>query len=157
MKDSTEPDGAPPPAMLTRGLVAGAIALAAAVVVTSVVAALLLVNSGSPAGSVDPTRLPAPTRQAYAAAVSHGDLFVHLPCYCGCALLAPPHRSLRDCFLEEDGSYASHASGCLICTEIALAAVEAAGAGMSHGEIRALVDERFTGRGPSTNTALPAE
>jgi len=100
---------------------------------------------------------PVTVQEAYQFAVANPDVLTQLPCYCGCALLAPPHRSLRDCFLEEDGSYASHASGCLICTEIALAAVEAAGAGMSHGEIRALVDERFTGRGPSTNTALPAE
>ena len=163
MKYSTEPDAAPAAAMPMRALLAGAIVVAVATVVASIVLSVVLLNSGSSTGSstgsmdMDPSRLPGPVRQAYAAAVSHGDLFVHLPCYCGCAALVPPHRSLRDCFLEDDGTYASHAESCLICTEIALAAVEAADAGMSHGATRALVDGRFAGRGPSTDTPLPPE
>ena len=155
MKYSTEPDAAP--AMPMRALLAGAIVVTVATVVASIVLSVVLLKSDSPAGSMDAAGLPAPVQQAYAAAVTHGDLFVHLPCYCGCAALAPPHGSLRDCFLEDDGSYASHASSCLICTEIALAAEEAAEAGMSHGATRALVDGRFAGRGPSTDTPLPAE
>lgn len=71
--------------------------------------------------------------------------------------LALPHRSLRDCFLRPDGSYESHASGCPVCTEIALAAEEAAEAGMSHGRVRDLVDARFADRGPGTSTPLPAD
>lgn len=99
--------------------------------------------------------MPADTRQAYEAAPSHRDLFAHLPCYCGCGLLKEPHASLERCFLLPDGSFEAHASGCGICTDIALDALAMEAQGLEHADIRTRVDEKYARAGPPTDTPLP--
>lgn len=142
------------PAGATANLVAATVA---AVSLTLIVAAavLVLAKDRSPAGGFDLQRLPAQTRHAYGVAVDHHDLFAHLPCYCGCALLASPHESLADCFVDSSGSFVTHASSCGTCVDIALEAERANEQGLDHGQIRALVDELFAGRGPGTATNYP--
>ena len=116
------------------------------------------VAGGSGGTSVDLSglpKLPADTRQAYEAAPSHRDLFAHLPCYCGCALLKEPHASLERCFLVPDGSFEAHASGCRICTDIALDALAMEAQRLDHAAIRARVDDKYARAGPPTDTPLP--
>ncbi len=96
------------------------------------------------------------TRMAYALSKMRGDLYQHLPCYCGCTALALPHRSLLDCFQKPDGSIEPHAVGCKVCVDIALDAERAFGSGTSHGEIRKMIDAKYAQMGPATNTAPPA-
>jgi hypothetical protein len=131
-------------------VVIGVVALAGIVAT----AALVLARNRA-AREFDPSRLPGPTREAYRAAEEHRDLFIHLPCYCGCAVLAAPHRHLLDCFLKPSGGYDSHAASCSTCVDIALEAIRAGAAGKSHAEVRALVDELFSGRGLGTATEYP--
>ncbi len=99
--------------------------------------------------------MSADSREAYRLAMNHGDLFAHMPCYCGCALLDEPHDSLYRCFVAPDGSLDRHAAGCLICTDIALEAVKLSDEGLSHAEVRARIDAKFGDAGPGTDTPLP--
>ncbi|MBI5283945.1 MAG: hypothetical protein HY874_02535 [Chloroflexi bacterium] len=130
-----------------------------AIVATVATAAVWTAAAGGSSGtSVDLSGMPdmpADTRQAYEAAPSHRDLFAHLPCYCGCVLLKEPHDSLDRCFLLPDGSFEAHASGCRICTDIAIDALAMEAEGLSHTAIRALIDVKFARAGPPTDTPLP--
>jgi hypothetical protein len=118
-------------------------------------AAALVLAKEKPAHGFDVHALPAQAQEAYLAAEQHQDLFVHLPCYCGCAVLPEPHRHLLDCFLKPAGGYDTHASSCSTCVDIALETVKADEEGLGHAAIRALVEARFSDRGPPTKTALP--
>ena len=144
-----------------RGLLrwlAASVALLAVVAAVAVAAVWTTAAGGSGGTSVDLSGLPnmpADTRQAYEAAPSHRDLFAHLPCYCGCALLKEPHASLERCFLVPDGSFEAHASGCRICTDIAVDALAMEAQGVDHAAIRARVDEKYARAGPPTDTPLP--
>jgi hypothetical protein len=137
---------------------AGSTAFVAVVAAVAAAAVWTAVAGGSGGASVDLSGLPdmpADTRHAYEAAPSHRDLFAHLPCYCGCGLLKEPHASLDRCFLAPDGSIEAHASGCRICTDIALDAIAMQAQGLDHGAIRARIDEKFARAGPPTDTPLP--
>ncbi len=112
-------------------------------------------NSEVSTAAVDLNELGPPVRRAYEVAASHKDLFVHLPCYCGCAALSVPHTSLADCFLAADGGFAPHASACSTCVDIALDAERALSEGMDHAQIVALIDARYASRGPRTPTLAP--
>jgi hypothetical protein len=110
------------------------------------------------AGSATPTEFPQfvyyspKSEQGYRLAVEHQSLFARMPCYCGCgAMPEDPHRNLLDCFINEDGSFDSHASGCDICVDIAVDAVQWRAEGKSFAEVRSLVDAKYRGYGPSTS------
>jgi hypothetical protein len=91
----------------------------------------------------------------YEAAREHRDLFAHLPCYCGCSLLKPPHASLERCFLRPDGSAEPHATGCRICGDIARDALAMGREGRTHTEIRTRIDATYADTGPPTDTPRP--
>ena len=136
----------------------GGIALIAAMTVAGVAAAWTSTGGESRRASIDLSGLgsmPVDTRAAYEAAPMHRDLFAHLPCYCGCGLLKEPHASLDRCFLLPDGKVEAHASGCRICTDIALDALVMEAQGLDHTAIRARVDEKFARAGPPTDTPRP--
>ena len=138
----------------------GGIALVAAMAAAGVATAWIAPADEGPSAhaSIDLSHLgdmPADTRTAYEAAPSHRDLFAHLPCYCGCGLLREPHASLDRCFLLPDGTVEAHASGCQICTDIAIEALAMEAQGLDHPTIRARVDEQFARAGPPTDTPLP--
>jgi hypothetical protein len=118
-------------------------------------AVFVIAGSSRPSPGIRLEDMAPNTRQAYELATQHQDLFVHLPCYCGCALLQEPHRSLVDCFISPNGGYDGHAASCLTCVDIALTAWEASESGLDHAQVRALVDATFSNRGPGTTTALP--
>jgi hypothetical protein len=115
----------------------------------------VVLSKDRPAGGLQLESLPTVTRHAYELAVERGDLFVHMPCYCGCALLAKPHESLRDCFINPSGQFDTHASSCSTCVDIALEVEAASDEGLSHAEISRLVDTLFAARGPRTPTQGP--
>lgn len=145
------------PRDLVRWLGAGVALLA---ILTAVAVAMIWTTAAGRSGgtSVDLSGLPgmpADTRQAYEAAPSHRDLFAHLPCYCGCGLLKEPHVSLERCFLLPDGSFEAHASGCRICTDIALDALAMVAQSLDHAAIRARIDEKYARAGPPTDTPPP--
>ena len=89
---------------------------------------------------------------AYRLAVDNRELFSQMPCYCGCAKLEVPHQNLDQCFFMADGSFERHAAYCTICDDIAIAATGWQSEGKSAFEVRQLVDEKFGGAGPGTNT-----
>lgn len=127
-----------------------------------IITAIELTSSAGPEASADThvttaglPDMPADTRQAYEAAPTHADLFAHLPCYCGCVYLDVPHASLERCFLLPDGSFEIHASGCKICTDIAIDALVMDGQGLDHTAIRAAIDAKYVRAGPPTDTPLP--
>jgi len=144
-----------------RGVIrwlAASMALLAVVGAVATAAVWTATAGGSGGTNVDLSGMPdmpADTRHAYEAAPSHRDLFAHLPCYCGCTLLKEPHASLDRCFLLPGGSFEAHASGCRICTDIAIDALAMEAEGLSHTAIRALIDVKYARAGPPTDTPLP--
>ncbi len=89
--------------------------------------------------------------RGYRLATQQPQLFSQLPCYCGCGVfLDDPHRSLLDCFTNDDGSFDPHASGCSLCLDIAFDGVDWQAQGNSPAEVQALVDEKYEGVGPRT-------
>jgi hypothetical protein len=90
--------------------------------------------------------------QGYRLAVDHQQLFEGLPCYCGCGVMPEdPHRNLLDCFINDDGSFDSHASGCEVCDDEAIDAARWQAEGKSAAEIRALIDAKYESDGPPTS------
>lgn len=65
------------------------------------------------------------TLKAYKYATEHPEVLEQIPCYCGCgehgsiASGGKPHKSVRDCFISDNGSYDDHASYCDVCVGIA--------------------------------------
>lgn len=111
------------------------------------------------AGRVTPSEFPEfvyyspKAERAYRLAVENQEFFARMPCYCGCgAMPEDPHRSLLDCFINDDGSFDSHASGCDVCADIGIDAVQWRAEGKSLTEVRTLVDAKYQGYGPSTST-----
>lgn len=95
---------------------------------------------------------------AYRLALAQGDLLAQMPCFCGCANLSDdPHQNLLDCFVNEDGSLDPHASGCTICTDIALDVARWRAEGAATAEIRSRVDDKYSGYGPATDTPPVSE
>jgi len=93
----------------------------------------------------------AKSERGYRLALENKQLFAALPCYCGCgAMPENPHRNLLDCFINPDGTFDPHASGCQICDDIAIDAAQWQAEGKSPGEIRSLVDSKYQGSGPPT-------
>jgi hypothetical protein len=68
-------------------------------------------------------------------AIQNGDVFSNIPCYCGCKGVG--HSSLKDCFLDEHGSF------CDICQYEALETYEMVKKGVPLVQIRATIDQRY--------------
>jgi hypothetical protein len=68
------------------------------------------------------------TLKAYKYATEHPEVLEQIPCYCGCgqhgskASGGKPHKSVRDCFISDNGNYDDHASYCDTCVGIAMKA-----------------------------------
>jgi hypothetical protein len=92
------------------------------------------------------------TLAGYQAAVANQDLFMKMPCYCGCGMHATAHHNLKECFIKPDGTYESHASACQTCVNIAADVMTLKGQGLSTKDIRQNVDAKYSKYGPSTDT-----
>jgi|SRR3989337_230071 len=100
--------------------------------------------------------------QAYVTAVKLGDLFEHIPCYCGCDNMVMGattlrHKHLRNCFIRDDGSFEPHAAGCNTCVDIANQAYDMYKNNYKPIDIRNAIDQRYsTGQyPPPTKTPMP--
>jgi len=68
------------------------------------------------------------TLKAYTYATEHPEVLEQIPCYCGCgqhgsiASGGQPHKSVRDCYISDNGNYDDHASYCDTCVGIAMKA-----------------------------------
>ena len=100
--------------------------------------------------------------QAYVSAVKLGDLFEHMPCYCGCSNMVMgastlTHKHLRNCFIKEDGSYEPHAASCNTCVDIANQVYDMYKNNYKPIDIRNAIDQRYsTGQyPPPTKTPMP--
>jgi len=92
------------------------------------------------------------SEKGYRLAVDNRELFAQMPCYCGCgAMPEERHRNLLDCFINEDGTFDPHASGCEVCDDIAIDVAAWQGEGKSIPETRSLVDAKYQSFGPSTS------
>jgi len=91
--------------------------------------------------------------KGYRLATDQPQFFSELACYCGCGVfLDEPHRDLLDCFMNGDGTFDPHASGCSLCLDIAFDSVEWQAQGKSPAEVQALVDEKYESVGPPTQS-----
>jgi hypothetical protein len=89
--------------------------------------------------------------KAYQIAVAQGELLAQMPCYCGCGA-DPRYKNLRDCFLDANGEFNSHAANCLICQQEAQDASQWREEGLSTKQIRERIDQNYEGRGKPTDT-----
>jgi hypothetical protein len=93
----------------------------------------------------------AQTLEGYRIATRIPKVLEAIPCYCGCGKLAN-HRYLKDCFLNGDGSFDSHGSGCNLCDNEAIDVQKWLDTGMALPEIRRRIDEKYSQFGTPTPT-----
>jgi hypothetical protein len=119
--------------------------------------------TGLPRGAASPafpSFVSATVRDGYEFAVARPDVLVVLPCYCGCGLEAG-HKSNLDCFVagvDKAGAVVmdEHASYCQTCLDIARDAKTLVAQGKTLPEIRKVIDERHSNKGPGTDTPKPS-
>jgi hypothetical protein len=104
------------------------------------------------------TKVDPMTEEAYAYALYHPQVVQWMPCYCGCGGMG--HRSNLDCYLKpaipgKPTTFEEHASYCDICVKTTLLTKKLIAEGRSLREIRAAVDQTFSGAAPGTPTDLP--
>jgi hypothetical protein len=97
------------------------------------------------------------TTALYKAAADHYDEFGHIPCYCGCALYATPHKSLTACFIKEEKAggelvFTDHSLTCDLCQQAAQMAVEGLEKGTPQKEVRANIFDKLKYTGIWTDT-----
>lgn len=121
----------------------------------------LLMTPSASSGTSEPPRFPAwlqvmdpQVRQAYAQAVAHREELQYIPCYCGCGGMG--HAAVVDCHIASataDGSitFERHASACEICLDLALDASTWLEEGVSLGEVRSMIEAKYSQFGPSTD------
>ena len=98
------------------------------------------------------------TEEAYAWALYHPSVLQWMPCYCGCGGMG--HESNRDCYYKkavpgQPSTFEEHASYCDVCVQITLKTKQLLSEGKSLSEIRAAIDQEFSGSAPGTPTELP--
>jgi hypothetical protein len=112
-------------------------------------------EANSPAQAEFPAFVYASQRSvnAYRLATERADLFARIPCFCGCVNLPEdPHKSLLDCFVNQDDTFDEHAAACAVCINIALDAAKWQDQGASVAEVRKGIDEKYADSGPATDT-----
>lgn len=103
-------------------------------------------------------QLPAVIQEVYRYAAANHDVLQFIPCFCGCADLG--HPSNFGCYVREvypDGRIRvnTHSFDCAVCAGVTRDVIEMRSQGVPLKAIRATVDMRWSGSGPSTNTPLP--
>ena len=101
-------------------------------------------------------------KEAYSFAKTDSDKLVGLPCNCGCMTDAAAHggrlhsRGLIDCFMQgeinNDGKWDAHASECGLCYEDTLYAKKLYGEGKTKGDIKLLLQEKYSKQTISNQT-----
>ena len=107
----------------------------------------------SGAAVVDVRSLPAEVGEHYRFVAQHIALAEQVACYCGCGQTLQ-HRSLRDCFVRDDGRFDAHAKGCGVCLAEAAEVRRMDAEQMAPSSIAAAIDGQFGGAGiPTSNRA----
>ncbi|MEE8168715.1 MAG: PCYCGC motif-containing (lipo)protein [Candidatus Hydrothermarchaeales archaeon] len=93
----------------------------------------------------------------YTKAVEIQDILQWIPCYCGCGGHSN-HKSVKNCFIKEDGSFDEHASQCEMCLDIAISSYRWWTEGVPLKEIRERIDRAYGEYQEATPTPqLPKE
>jgi len=100
------------------------------------------------------------TLKMYSIANSMEGSFEKIPCYCGCGNMQHgdvliQHKSLKNCFIQDNGEFEQHASACDLCLYIANDVYDLYNQGKPIKEIRAFIENKYgNGRfGKPTPTA----
>ncbi len=89
---------------------------------------------------------------AYAIATQIPDVLEKMPCYCSCGASAG-HKSLKNCYISDDGSFDRHGSFCKLCIDEAYDIYGWYREGVPLEEIRYRIDRAYgTGYGTGTDT-----
>ena len=93
----------------------------------------------------------------YQGAVDHYDTYSHIPCYCGCAIYATPHKHLGDCFVKEmksngEVTFTDHSTSCDQCQTAAQMTIDGIAAGTPLKDIRTAVFDKLSYTGIWTDT-----
>jgi hypothetical protein len=97
------------------------------------------------------------TMTLYQGAVDHHDAYSHIPCYCGCAAYATPHKSLAECFIKEKAAngeltFTDHSLTCSLCQSAAQMTLEGQSKGTPLKETRMTIFEKLKYTGTWTDT-----
>lgn len=92
------------------------------------------------------------TLKAYAYAIGNPQVVEKIPCYCGCGGIG--HKSLKNCFISDDGVYSSHGSNCDICVGEVIRIKNLFENGMYISEIKRVIDDEYSSYGPD-NGGVP--
>jgi hypothetical protein len=140
-----------------QGNNAAIIALLLIVGVVAVMAWAFIGMKKPPVDGVNNVQLPAyayasaKSEQAYRIsldpAIQDEDVLSKIPCYCGCVGVG--HKSLKECFLDDHGSY------CGICQEEAIDTYEMVKKGYSIAQIRDEIDAKYGGGRFAEGTDTP--
>jgi len=121
----------------------------------------LSVNSPSESmGNMGDMKLPSyaytnpTTLSGYKYATLHPEMLEKIPCYCGCGGHSG-HVSLRDCFVNPDGTYDEHASFCDTCVGENIKTQNYLMQGKTIKEARTLIDNEYGVRYPGMGTKTP--
>ncbi|MEE8400767.1 MAG: PCYCGC motif-containing (lipo)protein [Candidatus Hydrothermarchaeaceae archaeon] len=88
---------------------------------------------------------------AYIIATQIPDVLEKIPCYCSCGGIG--HKSLRNCYINDDGTFGNHGSFCQICINEAYDVYTWYIQGVPVAEIRKRIDEKYgSGFGKGTDT-----
>ncbi|MDP2663738.1 MAG: PCYCGC motif-containing (lipo)protein [Dehalococcoidia bacterium] len=92
--------------------------------------------------------------EGYKFAMANQALISQIPCYCGCADLpgGQAHKSLKNCYLKDNGDFDDHASACDLCNKIALDVKAWQGQGIAVKDIRTRIDDKYVDYGKPTDT-----
>lgn len=88
---------------------------------------------------------------AYIIATQIPDVLEKIPCYCSCGGIG--HKSLRNCYINDDGTFGNHGAFCQICINEAYDVYTWYTQGVPVAEIRKRIDEKYGTRfGKGTDT-----
>lgn len=92
------------------------------------------------------------TLKAYGYTLKNPEVVEKIPCYCGCGGMG--HKSLKNCFISDEGVYSSHASNCDICVGEVIRIKNLFDSGMYISEIKEVIDGEYRRYGPN-NGGVP--
>ncbi|MEE8402689.1 MAG: PCYCGC motif-containing (lipo)protein, partial [Candidatus Hydrothermarchaeaceae archaeon] len=88
---------------------------------------------------------------SYIIATQIPEVLEKIPCYCGCG--SAGHKSLRHCFINDDGTFGEHASYCDLCMSESYEVYEWYNDGVPLKEVRKRIDDKYGARyGKGTET-----
>lgn len=76
-----------------------------------------------------------------------------MQCFCGCKGMG--HKSLKNCYISDDGVFSSHASNCDVCVGEVTQTKQMYESGMYISEICKLIDQEYSNKYESGNSGVP--